>query len=211
MAGVHVVPDFTQSDDDVTDMASGPTSPVILEDADPAMFMEISRYFEAAQGMLGNSSKVSTAAESDSGDLPVTAPVQVPRAHRYRRRPQAEATTASDESEGETLSSYQPARSSAAASRKRVKGAKKWSFQAYRAPFLEGSSFNATLPSGKRGRVFTAHQEARLKTCAVGGFFKCIRSWHRINEGRYPPASSLPAVYMDADEPLSPLSECVFF
>ncbi|CAL8266739.1 unnamed protein product [Merluccius merluccius] len=187
MAGVHFVPDFTQSDDEVTDMASGPTSPVILEVPDPAMLMEISRYFEAAQGMLGNSSKVSTAAESDSGDLSVTAPVQVPQAHRYRRRPQLEATTASDESEGETLSSYQPARSSAAASRKRVKGPKKWSFQAYHAPFLEGSSFNATLASGKRGRVFTAHQEARLKGNEF--FVKSTKRKCPRRQGRTPSSS----------------------
>ncbi|CAL8234605.1 unnamed protein product [Boreogadus saida] len=50
-------------------------------------------------------------------------------------------------------------------------------------------------------------QEAKVKTSAVGGFFKCIRLWHRVNLKRYVRATCLPALYMDADESLSPLSE----
>ncbi|CAL8305863.1 unnamed protein product [Gadus morhua 'NCC'] len=158
--------------------------------------------------MLGNSSEESlvTAADSESIEHPILTQVPVSRARRYRRSTRSEATTASEESGGESASSIsQPARSSAR--RKNLKGRKKGAFQAFRSPFFEGSSFNTILPSLKIKPFSNIQQEAKVKTSAVGGFFKCIRLWHRVNLKRYVRATCLPALYMDADESLSPLSE----
>ncbi|CAL8364147.1 unnamed protein product [Lota lota] len=207
MEDIDNVQEFTQCDD-IHNLVPGQTSPVILESPTSEMIEEISAYFEASQGMLGNSSEASlfTAAESESIERPVITKVPVSRAHRYRRSGRSDATAASEESGGESASSdNQPVRSSARC--KNVKGRKKWAFQAFRSPFLEGNSFNTTLPLLKRSIFSTIQQEAKLKTYAVGGFLKCIRLWHRVNKEQYVQASSLPAVYMDADETLSPLSE----
>ncbi|XP_030216429.1 phoenix isoform X2 [Gadus morhua] len=200
------VVESTQSDDD--DLPPGQSSSVILENPTSETIKEISTYFQASQCMLGNSSEESlvTAADSESIEHPILTQVPVSRARRYRRSTRSEATTASEESGGESASSIsQPARSSAR--RKNLKGRKKGAFQAFRSPFFEGSSFNTILPSLKIKPFSNIQQEAKVKTSAVGGFFKCIRLWHRVNLKRYVRATCLPALYMDADESLSPLSE----
>ncbi|XP_059913290.1 phoenix isoform X1 [Gadus macrocephalus] len=207
MEDTNKVVESTQSDND-DDLPPGQSSSVILENPTSEMIKEISTYFQASQCMLGNSSEESlvTAADSESIEHPILTQVPVSRARRYRRSTRSEATTASEESGGESASSVsQPARSSAR--RKHLKGRNKGAFQAFRSPFFEGNSFNKILPSLKMKPFSNIQQEAKVKTSAVGGFFKCIRLWHRVNLKRYVRATCLPALYMDADESLSPLSE----
>ena len=99
---------------------------------------------------------------SESIEHPILTQVPVSRARRYRRSTRSEATTASEESGGESASSIsQPARSSAR--RKNLKGRKKGAFQAFRSPFFEGSSFNTILPSLKIKPFSNIQQEAKVK------------------------------------------------
>ncbi|KAJ3588961.1 hypothetical protein NHX12_009813 [Muraenolepis orangiensis] len=170
MAGIQSDTDVTQCDDgDIDDlMVSGQTS---LQTPTNEMMEDMLSpcVDKASQGMPGNSSEVSLsqAGESDSVDhLDIVVQVPVSKAHRYRRREPSEATTASEESGGESASSgYHPVRSSAAGRCKNFEGrGRKFAFQAFRSPFLEGNGFNTASPSWKRRSLFsTIQQEARLK------------------------------------------------
>ena len=111
--------------------------------------------------------------------------VPVSRARRYRRSTRSEATTASEESGGESASSVsQPVRSSARG--KNLKGRKRWAFQAFRSPFLEENSFNTTLPSLKNSLFSNLQQEAKVKvrfsSCVnVSSLVLCLVSWLFFN------------------------------